>query len=150
MGALLLSPANADEPLQTLAAMKRVACPLLALHSRRDEVVPHAQATLCVEAAASTSKKLVSFDNSGHNDLCIVHQTEVVRLVTAFVAQCCGKGGGGGGGGGGAAAAKALSAEELVSMPAKELKAMAIAAGLDIRGCLEKSDYVVLLRKPRQ
>lgn len=39
----------------------------------------------------------------------------------------------------------APAAEELAALPIRQLRAMAVAAGLDTTGCVEKADYVQLL-----
>jgi uncharacterized protein len=66
----------------TRAALGSVACPVLILHSREDEIIPfsHGQALL---AAARAPKRLVAL-RGGHNDAILVSEATYAREVGAF------------------------------------------------------------------
>lgn len=63
----------------TRAALARVACPVLILHSREDEIVPYAQAERLF-AAAPGKKTLVAL-RGGHNDALFVSRDVYRRAV---------------------------------------------------------------------
>jgi fermentation-respiration switch protein FrsA (DUF1100 family) len=66
----------------TRAALSKVNCPVLILHSREDEIIPfsHGQALL---AAAREPKRLVEL-RGGHNDALLVSEAIYVREVDAL------------------------------------------------------------------
>ncbi|MBU1395375.1 MAG: alpha/beta hydrolase [Gammaproteobacteria bacterium] len=67
----------------TRAALQRVSCPLLILHSPEDEIIPfsHGQALL---AAAHAPKRLVEL-RGGHNDALLLSREIYAQEVGAFI-----------------------------------------------------------------
>lgn len=83
----------------TRAALARVACPVLILHSREDEIVPYAQGERLF-ATAPGKKTLVAL-RGGHNDALFVSRDVYRRALEDFLrGDFVGKAGLGGGGSG--------------------------------------------------
>ncbi len=64
-----LVAAALDEPYDSLAAARQVACPTLVVHGERDEIVPPALGRRLFDALASPDRQWLEVRGAGHNDL---------------------------------------------------------------------------------
>mmetsp|Transcript_36098 Transcript_36098/g.82909 ORF Transcript_36098/g.82909 Transcript_36098/m.82909 type:complete len:426 (+) Transcript_36098:86-1363(+) len=64
------------EPFDTYEKMTAVSCPTLVLHGKQDEIVPFSQGSECHSKCASKDKTFKEFEDTGHNNLLLLHQKE--------------------------------------------------------------------------
>lgn len=91
-GRFLLPRALVRDPFDNVAAVSVFEGPVLVMHGRRDQVIPHAHGRRLAEAARQG--RLVTWD-CGHND-CPDDWTAYVRDVARFVEEAPAAGSGGG------------------------------------------------------
>jgi hypothetical protein len=100
-----------NAPFDSLGSAASITVPVLVHHARADAITPFSQATSFIEALTKADKTLHAWPPpAGHNDIAVLHQDELTRLLRTFVTRV---------------SMPALSAEELKVLSVKELKARA-------------------------
>lgn len=119
------------DPMGSYDKLSAIQCPVLIMHSERDEVVPIAQARECFARLTGKQKVLKAFQQSGHNDVITRHTAEYFQLASQLLAR--------------GLLPPLGDLSQLGALSAKELKRLVEAHGLSAVGCLEKADLLAKL-----
>lgn len=86
-----ISPMQIEHPFLNRDKIRKISCPTLIVHGRRDTLVPFAMSAELREAAAGKPLTYLPIDDAGHNDLFLVGGKPLEAAIRSFLAQVAGQ-----------------------------------------------------------